>query len=186
MATATMSLAGFNFNIEYHQTMKTTEEARVKVARAQAHALQGHVRFVAEALLYFPFFALTRDTKKLVSLLNEFETYPSSILLEEDVEKMPEDLQELFRKMCRVLQQTEALGLHDGLILKGTLLKLSVLSQQVKGYADRFAEAQNKLRSRVSAEEVPHYRESFAEYGSCELTPDQFEEDDRKSVALRF
>jgi hypothetical protein len=183
MATATMPLSGWN--IEYYQTMKTTERARLNVARTQSHAAPRHIRFLAEAFLYFPFRAATRDTTKLVSLLEKFEAYPASILLEEEVEKMPQELQELFKKMCRVIQHTETVGLNDGL-LKGRVARLSELSQQVKGYADRFADSQAKLRSRVPAEQVQSYQESYAAYGNCEPTPEQFTDDDRKSVLLRF
>jgi hypothetical protein len=183
MATATMSLTGVS--IEYYQTMKTTEVARQKVERTQTNVLAGHVRLVAEACLFFPFFTLTRDTKKLVSLLEQFESFPSTVLLGEDVEKLPQELQDLFKKMCRVLQLTETLGLNRG-ILRGSLVKLGTLSQEVKGFADRFADAQNKLRSRVPAEDVEQYRESFAAYETCGPTHDQFEHEDRQSVALRF
>jgi hypothetical protein len=184
MATAAMSLTGWN--IEYYQTMKTTERARLNVARTQAHAVPRHIRFLGEAFLYFPFRAVTHDTAKLVSILEKFEGYPASVLLEEDVEKMPQELQELFKKMCRVLQLTEEVGLSDGLILKASVAKLGELSQQIKGFADRFADAQIKQRSRVPAEEVQAYQESFAAYGNCEPSPEQFSEEDRKASLLRF
>jgi hypothetical protein len=184
MATAAMPLNGWT--LEFYQTMQTTERARLNVARTQVHAVPRHIRFLAESFLYFPFRAVTRDTKKLVARLEIFESYPASILLEEDVEKMPQELQELFKKMCRVLQSTEAVGLSDGLILKGSVASLSKLSQQVKGFADRFADAQIKLRSRVPAEEIQAYQESFAAYGNCEPSPEQFSEEDRKASLLRF
>jgi hypothetical protein len=184
MATAAMPLNGWT--IEYHQTMKTTEQARLNVARTQTHAVPRHIHFLGQAFLYFPFRAVTRDTKKLVSRLEIFESYPASILLEEDVVKMPQELQELFKTMCRVLQLTEAVGLSDGPILKGSVAKLGDLSQQVKGFADRFADAQIKLRSRVPADEIQAYQESFAAYGNCEPSPEQFSEEDRKASLLRF
>jgi hypothetical protein len=184
MTTATLTMN--DWNVEYYQTMKTTARARRKVVRSREHAAPHHVRFFAEVFLWYPFFAVTRDTTKLVSLLEEFEAYPSSVLLEEDVEKMPQELQNLFKNICRVIQLTEGAGLRDGLLLKYNITKLSGLTQQIKGYADRFADAQNKLRSRVDAEQVEQYRESFAAYGSCEPEPEQFTADDVKSTLLRF
>jgi hypothetical protein len=184
MATAVLPLN--YFNLEYYQTMKATERARLTVARTQNHAVPRHIRIFAEVVLWYPFFAVTRDTAKLVSLLEKFETLPASVLLEEDGEKMPQELQDLFKKMCHVIQQTEVVGLRDGLLIKNSVTKLGDLSQQIKGYADRFADAQNKLRSRVPEEQVQHYQEAFAAYGNCKPTPEQFTEDDKKSQLLRF
>jgi hypothetical protein len=184
MSTAALTMNVWN--IEYYQTMKATERARLTVARTQNYATPRYVRFLAELVLWYPFHAVTRDTTKLVSLLGKFETYPASVLLEEDVDKMPQELDDLFKKMCRVIQQTELVGLSDGRLLKNKITKWGELSQQIKGYADRFADAQNKLRSRVPAEQVQHYQESFAAYGNCEPTPEQFTDDDVKSTLLRF
>src|SRR6266404_6547073 len=142
------------WNVEYYQTMKAAERARLTVARTQQYTVPQHVRFVAEVILWYPFFAVTRDTAKLVSLLEEVETYPAYVLLEEDTERMPQELEGLFKRMCRIIRQTEVVGLRDGRLLKNNITKLSELSQQVKGYADRFADAQEKLRSRVPAEQV--------------------------------
>jgi hypothetical protein len=182
MATATLSI----WNVEYYQTMKSAERARLTVTRTQQYTLPHHVRFVAEVFLWYPFFAVARDTRKLVSLLEKVETYPSSVLLEEDTERMPQELEGLFKRMCRIIQQTEVVGLRDGRLLKSNITKLSELSQQVKGYADRFADAQEKLRSRVPAEQVQHYQESFAAYRSCEPTSEEFTDDDAKKKLLRF
>jgi hypothetical protein len=182
MATATLSI----WNVEYYQTMKSAERARLTVTRTQQYAVPQHIRFVAEVFLWYPFFAVTRDTSKLVSLLEKVETYPSSVLLEEDTERMPQELEGLFKRMCRVIQQTEVVGLREGRLLKNNITKLSELSQQVKGYADRFADAQEKLRSRVAAEQVQHYQESFAAYRGCEPTSEEFTEDDAKNTLLRF
>jgi hypothetical protein len=184
MSTAALTMNVWN--IKYYQTMQATERARLKVTRTQDFTAPRHARFVAEVFLCGPFFLLTRNTTKLVSLLEKFETYPASVLLEEDVEKMPQELQELFKKVCRVIQLTEVVGLSDGLLMKSSITKLSVLSQEIKGYADRFADAQDKLRSRVPAEQVQHYQEAFAAYGHCEPTPEQFTNDDVKSTLLRL
>src|SRR5437879_6388965 len=179
-----MATAALTMNVEYYQTMKAAERARLTVARTQE--IPHQVRFVAELVLWYPFFAVTRDSAKLVSLLEKFETYPATVLLEEDVERMPQELEDLFKKMCRAIRQTEIAGLRDGRLLKNNITKLGDLGQQIKGYADRFADAQNKLRSRAPAEQVRHYQESFAAYGNCEPTPEQFTDDDVKSKLLRF
>ena len=183
MSTAALTLNVWN--VEYYQTMKTTERVRLTVARTQGYAIPRHIRFLAEVVLWYPFHAVTRDATKLVSLLEKFETCPASVLLEEDVEKMPQELQELFKKVCRVIRQTEVVGLRDGRLLKNNIDKLSELGQQISGYADRFADAQNKLRSRVPAEQVQHYQEAFAAYGNCEPAPEEFS-DDVKRPLLRF
>lgn len=174
------------WNIEYYQTMKATERARLKVARTQEYAPPRHIRLLAEVFLWYPFFAVTRDSTKLVSLLEGFEKFPASILLDEDVENMPAELQELFKKICRVIQLTDHVGLRDGFLLKGRIDKLSDMSQHIKGYADRFADAQTKLRSRVPAEQVQEYRDSFAAYANGKPTPDEFTDEDVKSTLLRF
>jgi len=99
---------------------------------------------------------------------------------------MPQELEGLFKRLCRIIQQTEVVGLRDGRLLKNNITKLSELSQQIKCYADRFADAQEKLRSRVPAEQVQHYQEAFAAYRSCEPTSEEFTDDDAKSTLLRF
>lgn len=185
-AMSTAALTMNLWNVEYYQTMKAAERARLTVARTQQYATPQHIRFVAEVVLWYPFFAVTRDLAKLVSLLEEFETYPASVLLEEDTERMPQELEGLFKRMCRVIQKTEIVGLRDGRLLKNNITKLSDLSQQIKGYADRFADAQEKLRSRVPAEQVHQYQESFAAYRNCEPTSEEFTDDDSKSTLLRF
>jgi len=184
-----MSTAVFPLNawsLEYYQTMAATERARLNVARTQRHAAPRAVRFIAEACLWYPFFAMTRVTEKLVSLLEEFEARPASVLLEEDVEKMPQELHDLFKRICIVIQQTEAVGLSDGHLLKNNITKLGELSQQINGFAVRFEDAQSKLRARVPTERVPHYQDSFAAYGSCEPAPEQATDDDVKRELLRF
>jgi len=176
-----MAAAVLPLNVEYYQTMKTTEQARLCVVRSERH-----MRFLAGAMLWYPFIAVTRATTKFVSLLEEFEAQPASVLLEEDSAKMPEELQELFKKICLVIRKIELVGLGDGLFLRSSINKLSSLSQQIKGYADRFADAQIKLRSRVPEEQVQSYQESFAAYRNCEFTAEPFVEDDKKSQLLRF
>jgi hypothetical protein len=182
MSSAVLTLN--HWNLEYYQTMKTTEQARLSIAH-QSYAPR-HIRILAEALLYLPFRAVTRDTAKLVALLEKFEAQPASLLLDEDVEKMPQKLQDLFKKMCNVIRLTDEIGLSDGFLLRTKVSKLGDLSQQIKGYADRFADAQIKLRSRVPEEQIQHFQESFAAYGNCKPTPDELTEDTPDNQLLRF
>jgi hypothetical protein len=185
-AMSTAALTINVWNLEYYQTMRAAERARLTVARTQQYAVPQHIRFVAEVFLWYPFFAVTRDVAKLVSLLEKIETYPAYILLDEDAERIPQELEGLFKRMCRVIQKTEVVGLRDGRLLRNNINKWSELSQQIKGYADRFADAQEKLRSRVPAEQVQNYQESFAAYGSCEPSSIEFTSDDEKKTLLRF
>ena len=127
------------------------------------------------------------QTEKLISLLEVLETYPSAHLLEEDAASMPQSLHELFRKMCSVIELSEEKGLHEGFILKHYIPHLGNLTQQINGFAMRFEDAQNKLRTRVPADAVPQYQESFAAYGNCEPAVEESTEDDVKSShLLRF
>lgn len=190
MTTAALPLNALNpvnaWNLEYYHTMAAAERARLNVAKTQRYAVPRTLRFVAEVFLVYPFYAVTRDTEKLVSLLEEFETFPASVLLQEDTEKMPEELHDLFKKMCAVIQKTEVVGLRNGRILRNSITKMAALSQQISGFAVRFEDAQNKLRSRVPAEQVPQYQESFAAYSVCAPTVDQATEEDVKRELLRF
>jgi len=183
MSTAVLTLN--TWSLEYHETMVATERARLNVARTQK--LPGVVSVIAQLALWHPFHAATRETEKLVSLLEKMETYPSSILLEEDAAKIPQSLHELFRKMCAVIQQIELVGLHNAFFLKKNVERLAELGQQISEFADRFEDAQKKLRSRIPAEQIQHYQESFAAYGNCGPTPEQAaDDDDVKSELLHF
>lgn len=172
------------WSVEYHETMAATERARLNVERA--HSIPGIVRALGECILWMPFHRVTRDLEKLVSLLQQMETYPSQILLEEDALKIPQSLRELFQKICVVIQQTKNLELHDGFILTRYIGKLEDLGRQISEFASRYEDAQNKLRSRVAAEDVQSYKDSFAAYGNCAPTPEQATDDDVKTGLLRF
>jgi hypothetical protein len=180
LATAVVTLNTWSF--EFHQTMAAAEKARLTIVRAQNSAY----RVIAQTVLWAPFHVVIRETEKLVALLELVETYPSSILLEEDAAAMPQSLHELFRKMCIVIQLSEEKGLHEGFILKHYIPRLGNLTQQINGFAVRFEDAQNKLRSRVPADAVLQYQESFAAYGNCEPVAEESTEDDVKSNLLRF
>ncbi len=177
------------WSLEYqsHKTMAAAEHARLKVAQTQQLTTPKVIRVIAELLLWLPFHSVTRDTEKLVSLLEEMEKYPSSVLLEDDTVTIPQSLYELFKKMCAVILHTESVDLHEGFLLKGYIERLRDLSQQINGFAVRYEDAQNKLRSRVPADQVPAYQESFAAYGNCGPKPEQtVDDDDVKSELLHF
>lgn len=180
LATAVVTLNTWSF--EFHQTMAAAEKARLTITKAQNSAY----RVIAQTVLYVPFRVVTRETQKLIGLLEYLETCPSSILLEEEAASIPQSLHELFRKMCIVIQLSEEKGLHEGFILKHYIPRLSDLTQQINGFASRFEDAQNKLRSRVPAEAVPQYQEIFAAYGNCAPIVEECTEDDVKSNLLRF
>ena len=169
-------------NVEYYETMAATEKVRGAVVKAQ----DGFVRGLGSLILWFPFWAVTRETEKLVSGLTMLETLPSSILLDKEAEKIPESLRELFQKMCEVLQKSEAEGLHKSSVLGGYVARLNELSRIIIGFADRFADAQIKLRSRVLPEQMEHYKESFEAYRNCELMPEQPTDEDVKRPVLHI
>jgi len=156
-------------------------------AKTKSYTIPKHVGLFAELGLVLPFYIVTHDTKKLVALLERMETFPSSVLLEEDALTIPQSLQELFKKMCTVIQKTEAIGLHDGLFLKKFVKQWADLSQQIHGFAVRYEDAQEKLVNRVPAEQVAAYQASFAAYANCRPKASQgVHEDDRDSELLHF
>ena len=174
---ATMVLT---WGIEYHKTMVAAEKARRDVTMPKGW------RVAAELFLWYPFHKVTTKSAGLVSLLEKFETLPSAVLLEEDTKMIPQGLHELFKTMCIVLQKTEALGLSDGIVLKKYTGRLGDLSQQINAFAVRFEDAQRKLMSRIPAEEVPVYRDSYEAYWGSTLKPSEATEDDVKVGQLHF
>jgi hypothetical protein len=162
--------------------MAAAERARIRVVEAQR--VPAGVRLFAAACLYFPFRAVVRDTERLVVCLNKLEALPSSILLQDDLKKIPESLRDLFRKMCEVIQLSETLDLHKTHLVGGYISRLAGLSQQISGFADRYEDAQKKLQSRVSPDEAIHYKESFEAYGRCEPTTEQATDEDVKRELL--
>ncbi len=179
MTTAVMTLDAWS--IEYHETMAAAERARQDVEKWQERAL----RFAAEVFLYWPFAKVTKDTGKLIGLLEMLESYPSSILLEERAASIPASLHDLFRAMCNVIQEAEEHGLNKG-ILKKNISKLRQMSQQINGFALRFEDAQRKLNSRVPADQIGAYQDSFAAYRNATLVTEDATEDDAKSELLHF
>jgi hypothetical protein len=179
MATAVVTLRAWS--IEYHETMAAAERTRQDVEKWHERA----VRFVAEAFLYRPFGKVANDIEKLIGLLDQLESYPSSILLDERAATIPASLHDLFRTMCGVIAAAERCGFHKGM-LKNRVNKLKQLSQQISGFAIRFEDAQQKLRSRVPDADVKAYQESFAAYRSTKLVTDEATEDDERSELLHF
>jgi len=179
MSTAVITLRAWS--IEYHETMAAAERARREVEKWQDRA----VRFVAEVFLVWPFAKVTNDIEKLMGLLEQLESFPSSILLEERAVTIPTSLHDLFRTMCDVIKEAERCGFHKGL-LKSHVNRLKQLSQQVSGFAIRFEDAQRKLRSRVPEADAKAYQESFAAYRNAKLVTDEATEDDERSELLHF
>jgi hypothetical protein len=192
-AVATNSMALTAWSVKYHKTMVAAEQTRLDITRATVTAekvrldvASGFGNFLAQLALWFPFVLVTRITEKLISSLTELEALPSSILLEAEAEKIPDSLRDLFRKMCEVLQKSEADELHKTILLGSHIERLSRLSQEIISFADRFEDAQKKLRTCVCPEEAAHYRGTIEAYKSCKLTPDQATDDDLKSHLLHF
>ncbi len=183
MATAVITWN--TWNVEYYETMAAAERARQKVAEAQSMRLPMGMLVFAEAILWYPFRRVTHDTEKLVSLLEKLESYPSSDVLQEDADKMPESLRELFRKMCEVLQKTESLGLSERKLLRDYFRRMGELSQTINDFAERYEDAHKKLQARVSPQEALHYREAYEAYWNTELKSDQATEDDVKDTVPR-
>lgn len=185
MATAVIQPFLNPWSVEYYETMAAAERARLKVAKAQGRVSTG-VRLFASVILWPSFYTVVRDTEKLVICLSQLETLPSSVLLEEDLQRIPESLRDLFRKMCGVIQKSEALGLHRSRLLRVYIGRLGELGQQISGFADRFEDAQTKLQTRVSADEALHYKEAFEAYERCEPASEQATDEDVKREILRF
>jgi len=174
------------WSLEYQadKTKVAADHARLKIVQTQR--LPKVISAIAQLSLYFPFRSVMNNTEKLVSLLEEVENLPSSVLLDEDGVKIPQVLDDLFMKMCSVIQTTEVLGLHDGVLLRGVVAQLRDQSQQIHSFSVRYVDAQTKLRSRVPAEHVAQYQEMFAGYSVPAPTPDQAYDEDVKRELLRF
>jgi hypothetical protein len=173
------AIALTTWSVEYYQTMAAAEQARLEVAK-------GIENFFGHVVLWQRLKTVTNDTEKLIHALSQVESKPASILLEPGAEKIPESLRDLFRTMCDVLQKSEAEGLHKTLLLRKIIVRIGEQSQEVSGFADRYEDAQKKLRSRVSPEEAVHYRDAFRAYGQCAPVPEEATDDDVKRELLHF
>jgi hypothetical protein len=183
MATAVISWS--TWSVEYYETMAAAERARLKVAEAQ-RGLPAGVRLFAGVILWSPFRRVVRDTERLVECLTKLEALPSSVLVQDDLKKIPVSLRDLFRKMCEVIQISEALDLHKTRMLGTSISRLGELSQQVSGFADRYEDAQRKILSRVSNDEAVHYKDAFEAYEHCEPAAEQATDEDVKRELLHF
>jgi hypothetical protein len=186
MSTAALTLNAWSLEYQSYKTIASAEHARLQVAKNQHLSTPKVVRVAAQLFLWPAFHAVTSNLEKLVELLEKMEACPSSVLLEDETVTIPSSLNDLFRKMCAVIQHIESADLHDGFFLKHYIDKWRVLSQQINGFAVRYEDAQNKLRSRVPADQVSNYQESFAAYGHCGPKPEQADDDDVKSELLHF
>jgi hypothetical protein len=182
MATAVISWN--TWSVEYYETMAAAERTRLKIVEAQR--VPTGVRLFAGIILWWPFRTVVHETEKLVTCLNRLEALPSSVLVEDDVKKLPASLRDLFRTMCEVIQMSEELDLHKTRMLGANISRLAELSQQISGFADRYEDSQMKVLSRVSNDESAHYKESFEAYGHCEPTPEQATDEDVKRELLHF
>jgi hypothetical protein len=97
---------------------------------------------------------------KLLSRLTTLETQPSSFLLEGEGAKIPQSLRELFYITADVLQGAREEELRKSFMLGRRLVRLEELHERLIGFAGRFEDAQQKLRSRTSPEEAEQYREA--------------------------
>jgi hypothetical protein len=179
MGTAVMTHSTWE---SYYQTMAAAERVRLKFAEVKDHVW----RTYQDVVLRKPFKNVTDDVEKLVSMLERLNSLPSSILLEDDLVELPTSLQQLFRTICSVIEQTEALNLHEGFFLKELVSKLRLLSQRISDFAVRFHEAQTLLRSRVPADEVAAYQDSFGAYIKTVPESEQASEEDVQERSLRF
>jgi hypothetical protein len=186
MSTAALTLNAWSLEYQSYKTIASAEHARLRVAKTQQLTTPKVVRVAAQLLLWPAFHGVTSNLETLVKLLEKTETYPSSVLLADETVTIPSSLNDLFRKMCAVIQHVESVDLHDGFFLKRYIEEWRVLSQQINGFAVRYEDAQNKLRSRVPADQVPNYQDSFAAYGNCGPKPEQADDDDVKSELLHF
>ncbi len=181
MATAAIALN--NWSVKYYETRAVAERARIDVTPvndARRVTLFGQFRLV-------PLFGLLIYlSDKLLSRLATLETQPSSFLLEGEAAKIPQSLRQLFRITCDILQKAQEEGLHKSFLLGHHIARLQKFSQELIGFADRFEDAQQKLRSHLAPEEAEHYREALEAYKNCELKTEQATEEDVKTETLRF
>ncbi len=179
MATAAIALN--TWSVKYHETRAVAERTRLDVTKdPRRTTLFGQFSLV-------PLFGvLNYLTEKLLSRLATLESQPSSFLLEGEAAKIPQSLRELFRITCDVLERAREEGLHKSFLLGRHIARLESLSQEVIGFADRFEDAQQKLRSRMTPEEAAHYREALETYRNCELKTEQATEEDAKTPILHF
>jgi hypothetical protein len=175
MATAAIALD--QWNAEYYETMAAAARVRLAVLSGA-----NHLRLASR------FRSVANDFDELLRLLTDFETLPSTVLLEERAQEIPGMLRALFRKACGVLEAAESKGLTRNWLMAGHIKRINLANQRIAEFADRFEAAQKKLRTYVPPEQTQAYTESIRAYKDCDLTSDVADSEDVKSdgLALRF
>jgi hypothetical protein len=146
------------WSIKYYETRAIAERALFDIRTAKSArpgALFGQFSLA-------PLFGvLNYFMEKLLSRLTTLETQPSSwFLLQGEGAKIPQSLRELFYITVDVLQCARDEGLTKSFMLGRHFARLGELSHRLYGFANRFEDAQQKLRSRMSPEEAEEYREA--------------------------
>src|SRR5580658_4897514 len=101
---------------EFYETMAAAERALLKAVRATNHSLRLNVQGLA---LRRPISHVSNETEKLLVVLEKLDRIPSVVFLQDDAKMIPEALQDLFKKTCFVIQETESIGLNKTYFLKG-------------------------------------------------------------------
>ena len=167
MATAATALN--TWSVEYYQTRAITERALFDLATAKS-ARPGAP--LGQLWLAPLFGVLNYFLEKLLSRLTTLEAQPSSFLLEGEDAKIPQLVRELFHITCDVLQCAREEGLHKSFMLGRHIARFEGLHRRLRGFAGRFEDAQQKLRSRMSPQEAERYREALEAYRTCEVKTD--------------
>jgi hypothetical protein len=148
-------------SIKYYETRAIAERAlfdfrTAKGARPGAPFGQFWLTLLFGVLNYF--------MEKLLTRLTTLETQPTSFLLEGEGAKIPQSLRELFHITADILQCAREEGLDKSFMLGRHFARLEELHERLIGFADRFEDAQQKLRSRMSPEEAGQHREALEGY----------------------
>jgi hypothetical protein len=104
------------------------------------------------------FGVLNQVAAKLLSRLTILEAQPCWFLLQGTGAKLPESLGELFHTTADILQCASDEGLDKNFMLRRRIARLRGFHQRLIGFAERFEDAQQRLRSERSSEEAEQYR----------------------------
>jgi hypothetical protein len=174
---ATAAIAMDQWNAEYYETMAAASRVRLAVQTGA-----NHLRLARK------FHSVANDFEELLRLLARLETLPSTVLLEDRAQEIPEMLRALFRKACGVLEAAETKGLTRNWLMGGNIRRVNLANQKIAEFADRFETAQKRLRTYVPHEQTQAYLESIRAYKDCDLVSDVAGDEDVKSdgLALHF
>jgi hypothetical protein len=179
MATATIiwdePIDKIEWRAEFYKTMSAAEIALMETIKAADHSVRINLQGL---LLLRPFNHVNNETEKLLVLLDKLDRYPSTVFTQGDARMIPANLEELFKKMCRVIKAIEAAGLDKSFFLQNNVIKLISQSRKISMFAATFANAQSKLATRVPPEHVAAYQASFAAYAAARPQPSQVVHDD--------